>query len=172
VKAWYTFYAKPHCETRAMDALAERGLSAYVLRASAAQPAPGELLFPRYLFVYGDLAAAGMTVAHHLVGLGEFIIFDNQPAVVPPGLIAWMQAQVGDFGDLAPDSVTGEIESSWPADWRGVLHTGPEQRAETLLRLLWRSNRRSSPASQPVAAAPDLPKRRRRTPGKGRRYTK
>ena len=93
MEAWYVFHARPRCEDRASAALAVRGLTTYVPRSCAGPNRPGEPLFPAYLFVYGDLATAGMAQAHYLPGLGEIVAFGGEPARVPQPAITWLQTQ-------------------------------------------------------------------------------
>lgn len=174
MQAWYAFYAKPNCEAQAVESLVIRGLTAHTLRSRRTPNGPGELVFPRYVFFYGDLVAAGMSVARYLTGLGEIVSFDGQPAIVPAQAVAWMQALVGGFDDATLVGGVRAAERGLPADLQLALRgsVSPEQRAHILLRFLHQAHETkidqvASQVASPVATAV-RERPRRRTRGRGR----
>ncbi len=173
MKAWYAFYTKPNCEERAIEALAKRGLAAYALRGSGARKALGELLFPRYLFVYGDLVTADMATETYLPGLGELISFAGKPAIVPSQTIVWMQAWVQGIDSEAFSGDAGAAQCALVAEVRAALQGAGSsaERTEILLRFLRQVNGRDvSQVVPPTVAAAEVHHRRRRTTrGHGRK---
>ncbi|MCX6032950.1 MAG: hypothetical protein NT169_27145 [Chloroflexi bacterium] len=172
MKAWYVFHARPRCEGRASAAFAVRGLTAYVPRSCAAPNRQGEPLFPSYLFVYGDLATAGMALAPYLPDLGELVAFGGEPAQVPPPVMTWLQTQGEEPGRRAVASNAQPAASNLPADWQRVLQGAGDRgaREASLLQALRQTNASAPPGETvPDGVAPEvrLP-RRRRTRGRGR----
>ena len=172
MEAWYVFHARPRCEDRASAALAVRGLTTYVPRSCAGPNRPGEPLFPAYLFVYGDLATAGMAQAHYLPGLGEIVAFGGEPARVPQPAITWLQTQDGESGRRAVASSAQPAASNLPADWQRVLQGAGDHgaREASLLQVLHQAHEPKPPGeTAPDGVAPEvrLPGRRS-TRGRGR----
>ncbi len=165
MQAWYVFHARPRCEDRASAALAVRGLTPYAPRSYVGPNRQDEPLFPSYLFVYGDLATAGMAQAHYLTGLGELVAFGGEPAQVPPPVMTWLQTQGEEPGRRAG-------ASSLPAAWQRVLQGAGERGARdaSLLQALRQTNAPAAPGgTAPDGVAPEirLPNRRG-TRGRGR----
>jgi len=124
MKAWYVFRARARCEDRASAALKVPGLITCVPRTRVDPSRQGEPLFPSYLSVYGDMAAAGMAQMHDLPGSGEIIAFGGEPAQVPQPVITWLQTQGGEPSHAAVASSPQPAVSNLSADWQRVLQ-GP-----------------------------------------------
>ena len=108
------FHTWPHCESRAVEVLADRGLTTYIPRLRAEPRRQAALVLPSYVFVCGDLAAAGIAPPHYLPKLGEIVAFNRrEPVVVPQSVIAWLQAQERDAtrGALHSDEQAGNTAS-------------------------------------------------------------
>jgi hypothetical protein len=167
MKAWYVFHAKFRCESRAVEALAARGLTPYTPRLRAGPNGPGTLLFPAYLFVYGDLAAAGMAPPHYLPDLGETVAVDRKPAIVPQQVIAWLRAQGADSARGAPANDGQAVEDGFLTNLQTTLQetVSPQARADTLLRCL----SQASAGETPGGTATTQRSHRRSTRGRGRR---
>ncbi len=165
MQAWYVFHTRPRCEDRASAALAVRGLTPYAPRSYVGPNRQDEPLFPSYLFVYGDLATAGMAQAPYLPGVGEIIAFGGEPAQVPQPVMTWLQTQGEEPGRRAG-------ASSLPAAWQRVLQEAGDcgARGTSLLQVLRQANAPEPPGeTAPDGVAPEvrLP-RRRGTRGRGR----
>jgi hypothetical protein len=150
MKAWYTLHTKPHCEFLADRALAARGLMTYLPIFRPCDEARCELLFPRYLFVYYDLAAADNGDIRYFAGLGEVVAFDGQPAVVPEQTIGLIQERVRQAalgGSSGPQS-TDDLDAAGPLAGLsvGLAPSAPaETRGQALLSFLRQVNRPVAP---------------------------
>jgi transcriptional antiterminator RfaH len=181
---WYTLYTKPKSEFQVANGLQRRGIQTYLpeielpQKGRRQQPQP---FFPCYLFVKIDLSAVGLSVVQWTPGLRRLVAFGNQPVPLPDEVIDLIQRRLGEI----------EASGGWPVHpfqpgdtvrftegpFRDMLAifegpTGPSERVQVLLSILGRLSRvQVSPAN--LAKAPDqaevsLPKRPRRTRGRGR----
>ena len=125
-----------------------------------------------YLFVYGDLAPAGMAQAPYLTDLGEIIAFGGEPTPVPQSVMTWLQTQGEAPGRRAVASSAQPAANNLPAAWQRVLQgIGDRGARETsLLQVLRQANAPAAPdetAADGVAPEVSSPSRRG-TRGRGR----
>lgn len=103
-KHWYVVQTRPHSENRAAAHLQRQGFNIYIPRYlkrrrharrvdTVAAP-----LFPGYLFVAIDLAAQRWRPIESTVGVARLVCNGEQPAEVPPGVVASLQSGEDDRG--------------------------------------------------------------------------
>ncbi len=122
---WYALNTKPCSERSVVEALAVRGIEAYVplwrrprrgSRARASVP-----YFPGYLFAHVDLEAVGLSALQYLPGVRRLVFCGEQPARVPKASIDRIRTRLAELELSATDSM-GE---SLAAGDRVVITGGP-----------------------------------------------
>jgi transcriptional antiterminator RfaH len=101
---WYVVQTQPHAETKAMGHLIRQGFAAYLpcylkrrrhARRIEMVAAP---LFPRYLFVTVDMATQRWRSIHSTTGVARLVCNGDDPAPVPPDVVAALQRREDDAG--------------------------------------------------------------------------
>ena len=96
---WYVVQTQPHAESKAMGHLVRQGFAAYLprylkrrrhARKIEAVAAP---LFPRYLFVTVDMETQRWRSIHSTFGVSRLVCNGDEPAPVPPAVVAALQAR-------------------------------------------------------------------------------
>jgi transcriptional antiterminator RfaH len=149
---WYVVQTQPHAESKAMGHLIRQGFAAYLPRyvkrrrharkiVTVAAP-----LFPRYLFVTVDMETQRWRSIHSTFGVSRLVCNGDEPAPVPPAVVAALQARedAGGFVQLErrPRFVSGErvrIVDGVFADTLGLFAgMADRERVAILLDLLGR----------------------------------
>ena len=106
--AWYLAYTHPRAETKARWHLENQGFTAYVpsymkqcrhARRTDSVKAP---LFPRYLFVWMDIAKAPWRVIHSTIGIHHLICGGEIPLEVPERIIQELREREDEKGLIKP----------------------------------------------------------------------
>ncbi len=120
---WYALNSKPHSEKTVYDALAARGIEAYLpvwqsqrRRAPRARP-----FFPCYLFVHADLEVIGLSALQYLPGVRRVVFCGDQPARVSQQVIDRIRVRLTEMDNSITDMI-GEPLS--PGD-HVVITEGP-----------------------------------------------
>lgn len=167
MRRWYVVQTKPRDESTALLHLRRQGFDGYLPRILKRRrharrvdttPAP---LFPGYLFVALDLAAARWRSIQGTVGVSRLVCHGEEPAPVPDGIVEDIQGREDPAGwvvlDRPPSLQKGqavEIAGGPFAEYRGVfegLESG--ERVIVLLSLLGRDVRASIPFGWVQASA-------------------
>jgi transcriptional antiterminator RfaH len=101
---WYVVQTQPHAEIKAMGHLIRQGFVAYLPRylkrrrharrvETVAAP-----LFPRYLFVTVDVETQRWRSIHSTTGVARLVCNGDDPAPVPPDVVAALQLREDDAG--------------------------------------------------------------------------
>lgn len=107
---WYAVQTKPRAERVGLEQLQRQGFLATLpmtrreIRGAGGMRAVIEPLFPRYLFLFADASVDDLSRVRSTRGIGDFVRFGGQPAVVPDAVIAGIEARRGgdDLIALAP----------------------------------------------------------------------
>ncbi len=93
MEQWYTLHTKPHKEHMVRTLMEHRGIAAYLplLERKGKPSRRGEPLFARYLFIRLDLGQVALSSLDWAPGVTRVVSFGGQPAVVPDGVIQWLQ---------------------------------------------------------------------------------
>jgi transcriptional antiterminator RfaH len=124
-------FTKPRAELQACNALIAKGVDVYLplIRVKPANPRARKLLpfFPRYLFIYADLAELGLSLVNWTPGVVGLVAAGGQPVPVPAELIDTLRRR------LAELSRQGAPEPSpfRPGD-PVVIHAGPLEGLEAV----------------------------------------
>jgi transcription elongation factor/antiterminator RfaH len=185
MEQWYTLYTKPNAEYQVVTTLQKRGIQTYLpeielpkdRRARDRKP-----FFPCYLFIKVDLRVVGLSRVRWTPGLRRIVAFDDWPVPLPDGVISLIQRKLGELnaaggrpahvfrpGDTV--RITDGPLQSMLAIFEGP--TTPAERVQVLLTFLGQARRASVPVTDlekaPSEAEVSVPKRPRRTRGRGRR---
>jgi transcriptional antiterminator RfaH len=104
---WYVAHTQPASEAKAGWHLQNQGFAVYLPRYLKRRrharridwvPAP---LFPRYLFIGMDLAAARWRAIRSTIGIAGLVCQGDRPTPVPEGIVEAIQAREDDRGVVA-----------------------------------------------------------------------
>jgi transcriptional antiterminator RfaH len=167
MRRWYVVQTRPRDESTALFHLTRQGFEGYLPRflkrrrhARKVDIAPVPL-FPGYLFVALDLAAARWRSIQGTVGVSRLVCHGDNPAPVPAGVVESIQGREDPAGwvILHPQSSlrqgqTVEISNGPLADLRGVFEgLDSKERVVVLLSLLGREVRARVPLGWVQATA-------------------
>ncbi len=159
MRRWYVVQTRPRDESTALFHLTRQGFEGYLprflkrrrhARKVDISPVP---LFPGYLFVALDLAAARWRSIHGTVGVSRLVCHGDNPAPVPEGVVEDIQGRQDPAGWVVLHSQTGlrqgqvvEISNGPLAELRGVFEgLDSKERVVVLLSLLGREVRARVP---------------------------
>lgn len=127
LERWYALFAKPRAEQRVAQALAARGVDAWVPEL-AYHGKSGNLLFrpffPRYLFARFDWERSGVVNIQWTPGLSRVVTFDGRPAWLDDGRMAHLQRTL--------DVLDGDEFLALKAGERVRITQGPFQDVEAI----------------------------------------
>ncbi len=167
MKRWYVVQTRPRDESTALFHLERQGFEGYLPRflkrrrhARRVDLKP-EPLFPGYLFVAVDLAAARWRSIQGTVGVSRLVCNGENPAPLPQGIVEEIQEREGDGGwiDLHPEKTMQkgekvEISEGPFAELLGVFEgLDSKERVIVLLNLLGREVRARVPSDWVQAIA-------------------
>jgi transcriptional antiterminator RfaH len=152
---WYVVQTQPHAETKAMGHLIRQGFEAYLPRYLKRRRHARKVemvaapLFPRYLFVTVDMETQRWRSIHSTTGVSRLVCNGDEPASVPPEVVAALQAreEAGGFVTLErrPQFAPGErvrVVDGIFADSLGLFEgVADRERVAILLDLLGRKVR-------------------------------
>ncbi len=96
---WYVVQTQPHAESKAMAHLIRQGFAAYLPRYLKRRRHARKVetveapLFPRYLFVTVDMETQRWRSIHSTFGVSRLVCNGDEPAPVPPAVVAALQAR-------------------------------------------------------------------------------
>jgi transcriptional antiterminator RfaH len=96
---WYVVQTQPHAETKATTHLVRQGFATYLPRYLKRRRHARKIetvaapLFPRYLFVAIDMATQRWRSIHSTVGVSHLVCNGEEPAAVPPAVVAALQGR-------------------------------------------------------------------------------
>lgn len=167
MKRWYVVQTRPRDEATALFHLNRQGFEGYLPRFLKRRrharkvdltPSP---LFPGYLFVAIDLAAARWRSIHGTIGVSRLVCQGENPAPLPEGIVEQIQEREDDSGwvVLRPiDSLNKgqkvEISEGPFAELMGIFEAlDSKERVIVLLNLLGREVRARVPSGWIQAVA-------------------
>ncbi len=150
--AWYAVHTHPGAESRAVWHLERQGFSAYLpqylkrRRHARKTEWVSTPLFPRYLFVWADIAMQRWQAIQSTVGIRYLICSDGKPLQVPEGIVDELREREDERGliDMARQSPFDPGESVQVTEGALIDKVGifeccsDKERAVILLRLLGR----------------------------------
>jgi transcriptional antiterminator RfaH len=152
---WYVVHTQAQGETRAEVNLRRQGFTTYLPRYQRTRRHARKTetvtrpLFPRYVFVWLDLARDRWRVIQSTFGVSNLILAGEEPLAVPDGIIEEIRARESEDGFVAlglpagigPGSRVRLIDGIF-ADAKGVLERiADDRRVAILLELLGREVR-------------------------------
>jgi transcription elongation factor/antiterminator RfaH len=179
-EAWYATHCKPFKERYAANALAEQlGLTVYLPEIK--RRFRGQIryapIFPCYLFVRVDLQAVTLNRINNTFGVVRLVTIDDIPQPVPTSVIDMLRQRVDHFnthGGLLNHSFrpgdTVRLKEG-PLQGLEAVFVGPmkpSERVHILIDFLGRHREAEVDVDTLERAAAAVPKRERRTRGKGR----
>ena len=152
---WYVVQTQPHAESKAMGHLIRQGFAAYLPRYLKRRRHARKIetvaapLFPRYLFVTVDMETQRWRSIHSTFGVSRLVCNGDDPAPVPPAVVAALKAREDDGGfvelERRPRFAPGEhvrIVDGVFADTLGLYEgMADRERVAILLDLLGRKVR-------------------------------
>lgn len=184
MEQWYTLHTKPQAEYWVATALREHGLKIYLPEIAGFKPSQQLIkkpFFPSYLFAKIDLEAMGLLQLQWTPGLRRVVAFDNRPTPLSDAVIEMIQFKLGEMeantGWPAHDFKPGETVQIMTGPFEDMLAifegpVTPSQRVQVLLTILGHASRMQVDVTNlkkaPLAAEASMPKRPRRTRGRGR----
>jgi len=185
MEQWYTLHTKPNAEYQVTMALQQRGVKTYLPEIEAPKShnkRKKKPFFPCYLFSKVDLDAVGISRLQWTPGLRRIVNFQDRPVPVPDEVIDLIRRKLGEIkatGGLPIHPFKpGDTVRITDGPFRDMLAifdgpTTPSERVQVLLDILGHASRVQIEVNDLEKAAPDakepLPKRPRRTRGRGRR---
>ena len=188
MKRWYTLHTKPNSEYRVEILVRQHGVETYlpeIQSLNTPQKRQKTPLFPCYLFMMADLGVVDLSQLQWIPGLRRIVSFGDSPAPLPHETIDLIRRKLAEI----------DVAGAWPGHTfkpgdtvqitngplQGMLAifdgpTTPAQRVQVLLTILGRVNRVQvavidlKEVSAGIEAS--VPKRPRRTRGRGRRIKK
>ncbi|MCL4294764.1 MAG: hypothetical protein KJ077_03520 [Anaerolineae bacterium] len=181
---WYVLYTKPNAEYQVATALQQRDIQTYLPEVEIAKTRQGNQqkpFFPCYLFVNLDLEVISLTSVQWTPGLRRVVTGDGCPLPVPEEIITLIRRQLDEIkasggwpGHSFKPGDAVQITAGPFHDMLAIFEgpTTPAQRVHVLLTILGHASRLQIDVTDLKKAAPDaavpLPKRPRRTRGRGR----
>lgn len=105
---WFLAQLKPNCAAIAERNLKRQGFQTFLPQEETTQPRNGKFvtalrpLFPGYIFVAFDAARGLWRSINATYGITHLVSFGQEPAVVPPELVAQLQLRCDAEGKLRP----------------------------------------------------------------------
>ena len=153
-RRWYCIQTKPRAETIALEHLQRQGFECLLPRLRLRRLIARRLveriepLFPRYLFLAADPTTQSLAPIRSTRGVLGLVRFANEPAEVPPALIARLRADADPTGILddrrqQPQPGDRVLLLSGPLTGLHALYaqTDGADRAIVLLQILGRDQR-------------------------------
>ena len=180
---WYVVHTKSQKELLAAGMLEERlDLNVYLPEVLQRYRGVTQLrpFFPRYLFVEADLDSVELTAINSTPGVLQLVAFEEKPLPLTPGIVENIRAEVERInaeGGLLPGIYReGDVVRLREGPLQGlhavfVRHLKPSDRVVVLLNFLGQENQVELDIAQ-IERAGNVPKRERRTRGKGRKIKK
>ena len=186
MKQWYTLHTKPKSEYQVAQVLQQRGIQTYVpqievvdARSKKRKKNP---FFPCYIFSNIDLTTVSISQVQWTPGLRNFVNFGQHPIPVPDDVINLIRRKLDKLATdggwsnhpFKPGDTVRIIDGPFCnmlAVFDGM--TTPNERVQVLLDILGHASRVQVNVTDleavPAGAEAPLPKRPRRTRGRGRR---
>jgi transcriptional antiterminator RfaH len=191
MKQWYAIYTKPRAEKMVAAFLQNRGVETFLpegcLTSNALSTSSGqEILFPCYLFVNMSLHREGVSFLQWVPGVRSIVSFDGLPTVIPETIINDIKRTLKHLPETACWESTNPLQPGMAVrivsgPFYDMLATvdrplSSGERVQVLLYVLGRLNRvqidkqvlELVPAHEGELAKKRLPRRPRRTRGRGR----
>jgi transcriptional antiterminator NusG len=183
LEQWYALHTKPNAEYRVAAVLQKRGFYTYLPEIESVKVHQGRTkkpCFPCYLFVKTGFEALGLLQMEWTPGLRRVVAFDSRPVPLADEVIELIQHKLGENvskGRPVHNFKPGEtvrIKTGPLQDMLAIFEgpTTPGMRVRVLLNILGQASRVqiSTPDIEKVSADAKVPvpKRPRRTRGKGR----
>ena len=185
MRQWYTFHTKPNSEQQVMLVLEQSGIETYLpqleIRISKTKRI-SKPFFPCYLFGKVNFELLPLSSVQWTPGLRRVVTIDNQPVAVREEMIKLIRHKLGEIdrktGETAPFYKKGEPVYITGGPFQGMLAiferwSTPRERVRVLLDILGQASRVqvevTNLARPSEEAKGSLPKRPRRTRGRGRR---
>ena len=186
MEQWYALYTKPNAEYQVARTFQNRRIQTHLPEiwvAKARNQYEKKPFFPCYLFIKVDLDVVGLSYLQWTPGLRRMVsFFNDKPVPVPAEIIELLGRKLGEIetgSDLSTSTFKpGETVRVINGPFRDMLAifdgpTTPSERVQVLLNILGHANRVQVDAANLEKGAPGdqvlLPKRPRRTRGRGRR---
>jgi transcription elongation factor/antiterminator RfaH len=185
MEQWYTLYTKPNAEHQVAASLQKREIQTYLPEIEIVKDRRGrdrKPFFPCYLFIKADLRVVGLSRVRWTPGLRRIVAFDDWPVPLPDEVISLIQRKLGEINAAGNRPVhnfqPGELVQITDGPLQSMLAifegpTTPAERVRVLLTFLGHARRVSVPVTDlekaPSGAEVSVPKRPRRTRGRGRR---
>jgi transcriptional antiterminator RfaH len=185
MEQWYTLYTKPNAEYQVLTVLQKRGIETYLPEIESVKDRrrrDRKPFFPCYLFIKADLKAVSLSRVRWTPGLRHIVAFGERPVPLSDEVINLIRHKLGEInasGGRPPHTfrpgdtvrITDGPLQSMLAIFEGP--TTPAERVRVLLTFLGHARRVSVPVADldkaPSNAEVSMPKRPRRTRGRGRR---
>ncbi len=185
---WYVLYTRPNVEYRVANALREREFEVFlpeiVVHEPASKGSKTEPFFPCYMFMKADLHTIAPSSWRWTPGLRGMVTFGERPVTLPEYVIETIKQQLAGWSQRQGKPVQpyqrGElirITEGPFADMVAIFNgpSTPGKRVQVLLKVLGQLSRvwleaqhiEKLPLSE-QPAQPSVPKRPRRTRGRGR----
>ena len=157
---WFLVQVKPNCDAVAERNLDRQGFATFLPREDVTRELRGRFVtrrrpvFPGYLFVSFDPAQGLWRKINATYGVARLVSFGAEPAAVPDGLVAELQARCSQAGVLLPpehlqigDAVvlTRGPFANFAAE---VVDLAPDQRVWVLLDVMGAERRVAVDAAQ------------------------
>ena len=185
MEQWYTLYTKPNAEYQVAVALQQRDIQTYLPEIEVVKARRGRKhapFFPCYLFARVDFTLTKLSSVQWTPGLRRVVSFGGRPVPLPEAIIDLIRGKLGEIEAAGGRPVhpfkPGDTVRITEGPFRDMLAifegpTRPAQRVQVLLSILGHASRTQVDPddlekASPGAEAP-MPKRPRRTRGRGRR---
>lgn len=181
---WYTLHTKPNAEYQVSHALQQRGIETYLPEIEVVKSRGKRAkkpFFPCYMFSRIDLNKVGISQVQWTPGLRRILSFDQRPIPVPDDVIRLIRQKLGEIeaGGGWPNHPfkPGDTVRIIDGPFTNMLAifdgpTTPGQRVQVLLDILGHASRVQVNVihleKAPAGLEAPLPKRPRRTRGRGR----
>jgi transcription antitermination factor NusG len=100
---WYVLHSKPNKEELLWEQLTLRNIEVFYprLRVHPVNPRARQVraYFPGYVFVHVDMEEVGLSTLQRMPGATGIVSFDNQPSLVPDGLIPILKKRVDEINN-------------------------------------------------------------------------
>lgn len=185
MERWYTLHSKPNAEYRVASVLQQRGIQTYLPEIEASKISRQQEkkpFFPCYLFCKVDFEAVDLSVIQWTPGLRRIVAFSGEPAFVPDKVIELIRYKLDEIEAQAglPDHPfkPGDTVRITEGPFRDMVAifegpSTPARRVQVLLDILGHASRVQLDVidleETSSEARTQMPKRPRRTRGRGRR---
>lgn len=122
--SWYALQSKPHKEDALNEQLLNQGIEVFYprIRVNPVNPRARKIkpYFPGYMFVRADLEAVGLSAFQWMPFSRGMVVFDQEPASVPDGLINAIKRRVEQVNESG-----GELFSGLSKGDEVMIENGP-----------------------------------------------